>query len=194
MPIPDFNSHGVLPPFDGDLKKLNGAARNPKVTSPYPATTMELCQRFGTTPERCQILKGFLGMRALMHQLQLVEGFQWVDGRFLEKDGKRNGRPLDHIQVVTFFHQSPLYNDPQYSHLFTPFKNARKTRAQFSVDHGFVNLAWSPLEIINSTRHWSALFSHQLDTGIWKGMLEISLHTLEEDAAALQHLKTLEKP
>jgi hypothetical protein len=94
---------------------------------------------------------------------------------------------------VTFYHPSPLYHDPEYSHLFDPFKSARMTRAQFFVDHGLVNLDWKPLEIINSTRHWSALFSHQLDTGIWKGLLEISLHTLEEDAAALQHLKTLEK-
>lgn len=194
MSIPDFNTHGVLPPFNGELRAFDGATRNRRATSPYPATTLELCQRFGTSRDRRAILTGFLDLRALLHQLQIVEGFQWVDGAFLEKDGKRNGKPLGHIQVVTFYHPSPLYHDPAYADQFDPLKSAKMTRAQFCVDHGLVNLDWTPMEIIDWTRHWAALLSHQAETGIWKGMLEISLHTLQEDAAARQYLQTLEKP
>ena len=190
MPIPPFNSHGVLPPYRGELKASNGSTRQLSTTSPYAATTRELADRFATTPERRTILRGFLEMRALMHRLQLVEGFQWVDGPFLEDDRCRNGRAPDHIQVVTFFHPSPLYDDPDYFAHFAPLKNARVTREKFCVDHGVVNLNWNPMEIIDWTRHWSALFSHQADTGIWKGMLCISLHTLEEDSAARRILET----
>lgn len=187
MPIPDFNSHGVLPPYNGDLKQFGA-------TSPYAATTLELCRSFGTSRERRSILRGFLAMRALMHQLDIVKGFQWIDGPFLEKDGKRNGRNPDCIQVVTFFHASRLYDDPAYTDQFKPLKSAKETRGLFSVDHGLVSLDWSPLEIIDSTRHWTAILSHQADTGIWKGLLKIRLCTLEEDAAALQHLNEQEAP
>ena len=42
MPIPRLNGNGVLPPYDGDPSNQAG-------TSPYPATTLELCKAFGTT-------------------------------------------------------------------------------------------------------------------------------------------------
>src|SRR5512139_2649288 len=100
MPIPALNADGVLPPHKGDPTSLDG-------NSPYPATTLELCERFGTTPDRCAILKGFLELRQALRQLQIVDGFQWVDGPFLEDDRHHRKAP-DHLQVVTFSHPSPL--------------------------------------------------------------------------------------
>jgi hypothetical protein len=50
MPIPKLNGHGALLP--------NG--------EPCPTTSLELCQRFGTTPASRTILRGFLDLRAVI--------------------------------------------------------------------------------------------------------------------------------
>jgi hypothetical protein len=189
MPIPAFDNHGVLPPYSGDLKKIGATSLN--ATSPYPATTIELCKQFATCPARRTVLKGYLAMRALMHQLEWVDGFQWVDGAFLEKDGKRNGKAPDHIQVVTFSKDSALLHDPAYTEQFRPIRTRKSTRATFSVDHALLNLEWPLLQVIDHTRHWGALLSHQREEGIWKGLLKIDLNTIEDDAAALSYLETL---
>ncbi len=90
MTIPDFNNQGLLPPYNGEREDMHQ-------TSPYPATTLELCQKFGSTPQRREILHGYLKFRSLLHQLQVVEGFQWVDGRFLEQD---TARPRKNFSVI----------------------------------------------------------------------------------------------
>jgi len=185
MPIPKLNGNGVLPPHDGDPTNQAGG-------SPYPATTLELCQAFGKSAERRAILKGFLDLRAALRQLQLVNGFQWVDGHFLEDDRQKKKAP-DHIQVVTFCHPSPLFDDPQYADLANTVKNRKKTRQQFRVDHMPVLLTWPPELVIDHTRHWCGLLSHQRETGVWKGLLKIDLDTISEDNAALQHLQSMEK-
>ncbi len=185
MPIPKLNGSGVLPPHEGDPTKQAG-------TSPYPTTTLELCMTFGTTPERRAVLNGFLAFRAALRRLQLVNGFQWVDGQFLEDDRRKKKGP-DHIQVVTFCHPSPLFDDPQHAALVGTVKSRKKTRQQFHVDHMPVILSWPPETVIDHTRHWCGLLSHQRETGVWKGLLKLDLNTPSEDTAALQHLQSLEE-
>ncbi len=185
MPIPKLNGNGVLPPYDGDPTNQAGS-------SPYLATTLELCEVFANTPERRAILKGFLELRAALRQLQIVNGFQWVDGQFLEDDRQKRTAP-DHIQVVTFFHPSPHLENPEYADLADTIKNRKKTRTQFHVDHMPVLLSWPPELVIDHTRHWCSLLSHQRETGVWKGLLKIELNTISEDNAALQHLQSLEE-
>ena len=55
-----------------------------------------------------------------------------------------------------------------------------------------VLLTLPPEKMIDYTRFWCNLLSHQRETGIWKGMLKIDLDTATEDNAALLHLQTLE--
>ena len=140
-----------------------GAYRDPANQnggSPYPATTLELCTSFGTTPERRVILKGFLKMRAALRQLEIVNGFQWVDGHFLEDDRHKKKAP-DHIQVVTFCRPSPHLEDPQYADLAGTIRNRKKTREQYRVDHMPVLLTLPPEKMIDYTRFWCNLLSHQ---------------------------------
>jgi len=186
MPIPKFNGNGVLPPQDGDPANLNAG-------SPYPATTLELCQTFGKTAHRRAILKGFLALRAALRQLQITNGFQWVDGHFLEQDHPKNRRPPDHIQVVTFFHPNETMEAPEHAALAAILRNRKKTRQQFRVDHMPVLLSWPPELVIEHTRHWCTLLSHQRETGIWKGLLKINLDTASDDSAALEHLQSQEE-
>lgn len=180
MAIPTYNSQGVLPPHNGDPADISGC-------SPYPATSLDLCTCFGQTSARRAILSGYLQLRAALHDLELTVGFQWIDGRFLEMD--RGRRPeAEHIRVVTFYQPSPLLDDPQFAELKARVDDFQSSRSNFRVDHSFVNLDWPLTDLINQTRHYAGLLSHQSETGVWKGMLEISLNTPEIDAQALAHL------
>ena len=98
MPIPKLNGNGV--------SRLMTGIRPIRPQFPIPSHHPWLCEVFANTPERRAILKGFLELRAALRQLQIVNGFQWVDGQFLEDDRQKRTAP-DHIQVVTFFHPSP---------------------------------------------------------------------------------------
>jgi len=51
-------------------------------------------------------------MRERLSDLQIVNGFQWVDGHFLEDYEKRTRKSPDHIRVVTFCQPSQLISDP----------------------------------------------------------------------------------
>ncbi len=186
MAIPDYNSQGLLPPHNGNPADMDGG-------SPYQVTSLELCTAFSTTRPRREILKGYLKLRACLLELQLTEGFQWLDGRFLEKDRARNADP-DHIQVVTFYKPSPLLDDPHFAELKNRVNDFDISRRLYCVDHTYVNLDWELPVVISHTRHYSALLSHQPETGLWKGMLQIKLNTPQDDAMALQHLEELDRP
>ena len=185
MAIPGFNSQGILPPHNGNPADMDGG-------SPYQATSLELCETFGTTPARRNILKGYLKLRATLHELQLTEGFQWLDGRFMEKDRGRNADP-EHIQVVTFYQPSDLLEDPLFAEIKNRVDDFDLSRSLYRVDHNYVNLAWELPDLISHTRHYSALLSHQSETGLWKGMLQIKLNTPQEDALALQRLEEMDR-
>ncbi len=188
MAIPDLKC-GVLPPHNGHR---NGGPVRQTDLSPFPATTLELCQKFGTTPERRVILRGYLQMRARLSDLQIVNGFQWVDGHFLEDYEKRTRKSPDHIRVVTFCHPSQLISDPNYARLFQPLKKCSDTRAAFHVEHSLIPLDWPANDIIEATRFQSAMLSHS-DNGVWKGYVRINLNTPQDDTAAVEHLAEQER-
>ncbi len=191
MHTPELNRRDVLSPFNGDMKKYWVTALN--ATPPFPATTTELCSRFGACPGRRAVLKGYLAMRGLMHQLEWVEGFQWVDAGFLEHEAKITGKAPDHIRVVTFAKDPAVWNDPVYADQFWSVRTRKATRATFSVDHVLVNLEWPIHQVIDHTRHWSALLSNQRQ-GFWDGLLKIELNTIEDDAEAFAYLESVKKP
>lgn len=87
--IPDWNSQGVLPPND----PIDPTAAE---RSPYAVSLTDFVLHFGTTEKRQTILEGLLGFRAILHAAGLGNGFQWVDGSFLEEIEKiENHAPAD---------------------------------------------------------------------------------------------------
>jgi hypothetical protein len=126
-------------------------------------------------------------MRARLSDLQIVDGFQWVDGHFLEAYEKRTRKPPENIRVVTFCIPSPMVTDPNYARLAEPLKKGRATRAAFHVDHSLIPLNWPAQDIIEATRFQSAILSHS-DNGVWKGYVRINLNTPDEDMAASEYL------
>jgi hypothetical protein len=153
-------------------------------------------QRFVTSPERIAILRGLLEYRAALHKAGLTQGFQWLDGSFLENKEAMLGKAPGDIDVATFYHlpagttpQQILQSDPL---TFGPDGKARKVR--FRVDAYLISLDLSPTRpaerLVENSHYWYGVFSHSRRNFLWKGFLQIDLSSVD-DAAALSFLKTL---
>ncbi len=179
-PIPAFDHNLVLPPHLGD--PVNRAQ-----LSPYPCTTLDLCQRLGTSPERRAILGRFLDFRERLRTEGLTTGFQWVDGSFVEDIEARDGRSPNDLDVVTVYWG---YDDTFQSGLVGRFPEVASpslSKTNFCLDHYPFDAGFHPELTLDQTRYWILLFSHNR-LGVWKGMLKIELNTPAEDAAARQEI------
>ncbi len=180
--IPQFDLSKVLPPFTGDDVTIS------RSMSPYRAHITDLVRRFNFTPERIEILRGLLEYRSVLHELGIQEGFQWVDGSFVEDvEALRNCPPGD-IDVITFFHR-PTHGKVEWEEWFKEHGkifDTTFTKPRYKCDAYSVDLDTSPENVVNSTRYWFGLFSHQRDTSLWKGMVQLPLSIVhDEDALAL---------
>jgi len=92
MPIPAFTIDGVLPPYVGP----SGPGDDPQAMTPFEATAVEIVTTFGTTDHRRTLLQNWLDHRAAFRALGFSQGFQWIDGSFVE-----DKVPQD-LDVVTF--------------------------------------------------------------------------------------------
>jgi hypothetical protein len=156
--------------------------------SPYPASSLEVTERFATSPDRRTILLGWLDLRADLRRLNLSGGFQWLDGSFLEDVEKIRGVPPNDLDVVTFF-QAPV--GPVDLTLAAVIRDHTATKSRYRVDHYLVPLADQPERLVDQTRFWFGLFSHQKSTAVWKGMVPVDLLTEAIDTLARQHLVSL---
>ena len=179
-PIPYFDHNLVLPPHLGD--PVDRAQ-----LSPYPCTTLDLCQRLGTTAARRAILEKYLSFRERLHNAGLVNGFQWLDGSFLEDVETRENRPPKDLDVVTVYWGYDKSFQAQLAINFREFASPTLAKATYSLDHYNFDASFNPTVTLEQTRYWILLFSHNRQ-GIWKGMLRIELNTPAEDEAARQEL------
>lgn len=180
MPIPDFDHNDVLPPHLGDPRRFDEL-------SPFPATSSEVCQRFGTSAARKLILQRWLDFRTRMTATGITSGFQWLDGSFMEN---RDETPND-LDLVTFYEIPTAESADAFLARvdvnFPEFFDPHLSRRDFFVDHFPVHLGQKGASLVDSTRYFSGLFSHR-DDGVWKGMLCVELNTLAEDTKAAQIL------
>jgi hypothetical protein len=178
MLIPPFDSIlNVLPPHVGDPRKRSDL-------SPYPCTVVEFCQRFATSSARKKILDGLLNLRAELLILG-IQGFQWLDGSFLENIEQQEGRDPEDIDVVTFV-EKPLTPQELHTTLILPRQDLwipDLTKFSYLVDHYLVSLGTAPLLLVDNSTYWYALFSHRRDK-IWKGMVKVELGSKSDDDAA----------
>lgn len=181
MPIPTFDHNDVLPPHVGDVTQSANM-------SPYRVSSLEVAERFSTSPERATILLGWLDLRADLRRLNLGGGFQWLDGSFLEDVEKIRGVPPNDLDTVTFFLAPVGPVDPI---LAAVIQNHTATKNRYRVDHYLVPLADRPERLVDQTRFWFGLFSHQKSTAVWKGMVQVDLMTDAVDTLARQHLVSL---
>jgi hypothetical protein len=179
-PIPAFDHNLVLPPHLGDPV-------NRGQLSPYPCTTLDLCQRLGINAERRAILGKFLDFRDRLRVEGLTNGFQWLDGSFMEDVEARENRSPRDLDVVTVYWGYDLAFQSQLVAQFPEFASPRLSKAAYSLDHYTFDAGYDPTLTLEQTRYWILLFSHNRQ-GVWKGMLKIDLNTPAEDAAARQEL------
>lgn len=179
-PIPNFDHNLVLPPHLGD-------PTNPRQLSPYPCTTVDLCQRLGTTAERRVILGKLLDFRQRLRAAGLANGFQWLDGSFLEDIETKESRPPKDLDVVTVYWGYDLPFQVQLHTTFPEIANPALSKSNYSLDHYPFDAGYNPALTLEQTRYWILLFSHNR-LGVWKGMLKVELNTPAEDAAARQEL------
>ena len=179
--IPEWNSAGVLPavsPLDSD-----SGERSP---SPYAISIIDLVRRFGVSKDRQKLLSGLLKLRAELHRNGLNQGFQWIDGSFLENvEGRENRSPND-IDIVTFFYIPDGYSEKTLLQAFPSLFDRVGLKEQYSVDSFYVPLNQAPLEkIIELSTYWYGQWSHTRN-GEWKGYLQIDLAGADDEQARLQ--------
>jgi hypothetical protein len=179
--IPAFTQSGVLPPYVGsDPAQIAGV-------SPYETTLSELVQRFGTTPSRRDILRGYLQHRQALIGFGIY-GVQWLDGSFVENVEVTQQRSPNDLDIVTFFARPEYLKHPSDWQAFlqsnpTVFMPPT-AKAQFKTDPYFVDVSFGPLHVIEQATYWSGLFSHQRSTSLWKGMVKVLLDPQRDDANA----------
>jgi hypothetical protein len=177
MSIPDFDGIlNVLPPHLGD-------PRQPADLSPYVCTVAELCDRFSFSSARRGILGGFLDLRKKLRSLG-IQGFQWLDGSFVEDIETQENRDPDDIDVVTFAAEPSTPTEvEEIFRANTGLWYPPDSKVNYHVDHYLVPLCSRPEAIVENTRYWYGLFSHRRDC-TWKGMLRIEIASQADDDAA----------
>jgi hypothetical protein len=178
--IPPFDAAGVLPPH------LAGpTARHAR--SPYEATPLDVVERFATSTPRCDILRGYLEYRAALREAGFHEGYQWLDGSFVEDVERMRGRPPNDIDIVTFYRRprgAPADGSWERS-LPLDLLDPRRTKVTFKCDAYYVCLAGDDADVlVDVTSYWFGLFSHRRDTGTWKGMVRVPLAAVDSDREA----------
>lgn len=188
MPIPAFTIDGVLPPYVGPL----GPGDLPEAMTPYTATAVEIVAAFGTSDLRRTLLQNWLDHRAAVRALGFVEGFQWIDGSFVEDKVPRD------IDVVTFTRRPAraagamaldrlMRANPE---LFVRADAKRR----YNLDTFFLDLDGSKEVLVNYTRYLTGLFSHRRGDDLWKGMVQVRLEDAADEAAANAALAALSTP
>jgi hypothetical protein len=173
--IPAFNASGVLPPYVG------ADPANRTLVSPYDVSASELVGRFATSPDRAAILAGLLTYREQLRAAGIVIGYQWLDGSFVEDIELLESRAPGDVDVVTFAYRPVAAADDaswlaffhSNLHLFDP----QALKAQLKCDAYYVDLGKRPDLVVADTSYWYGLFAHQRRSGLWKGMLRLSLNS-----------------
>jgi hypothetical protein len=179
--IPSWNIAGVLPPIRPDVP-----GHSPD-RSPYSALLADVVEKFSTSPERINILQGFLQLRAVFHSLGVVSGFQWVDGSFLEHVELLKSRSPADIDVVTYFNLPAGKSEADLVDLNPVLFDHDHVKTAYKVDHYPVVLGKSIDAFqVRQISYWYSMWSHRRD-GLWKGFIQVSLDPAE-DIQALQTL------
>ena len=175
--IPGWNTMGVLPPIDTEFP--TSVER-----SPYSVALLDVVMRFSNSPARRKILTGFLEYRNTLHTLGYHQGFQWLDGSFLEDVNTLERREPRDIDVVSFV-RHPVECSPPPDLWASIGHNMAKAR--FYVDSYFVEMdEITPEEIVARSAYWYSMWSHRRNDA-WKGFLQVDLAPVE-DAKAKQWL------
>jgi len=147
--------------------------------SPYNVSLNDLVNRFATSPERAQILGGLLQYRTDLYATGIVDGFQWVNGSFLEDVETNDNRPPNDIDVVTYIVIPTGTSQAALLPALAPLMDKKATKAKYKVDAHVFSLQQVTIPIIC---YWYSLWSHRRD-GLWKGFAQVALDPASDTTA-----------
>lgn len=179
--IPVSTLQGILPPF------IAGDPTLSTNMSPYRSTMKAFVERFGTSPERLTIISGLLDYRAALMACGFT-GFQWLCGSFVENVESIRGRPPKDVDVVSIINRPPEFAEDEKWIEFIDGSNGALLDSQamkkaHSCDAWVIDMNDPAIDVVNQTRFWYGLFSHQRMTSAWKGMVVVELNSqLDEEA------------
>ena len=137
--------------------------------------------RFAISPERCKILKGFLGYRSALHSMGFEQGFQWLDGSFAENVELLELRAPKDIDLVSFVHTPANYS---LSAAQLNVLDHDYAKATYLVDSYLVEINLLPLDkLVSQSTYWYSMWSHRRNQD-WKGYLQVDLSSGEDVAAS----------
>lgn len=167
--IPNWTMSGIIPPIRPGVPGYHTDR------APYHALLEEFIERFAISADRAVILQGLLNYRAALYNIGVVEGFQWLNGSFLENvEDTENRSPRD-IDVVTFYRMPQGYTQASLMPLIMPLVDTTASKASYCVD-GYTFELDRPLSKfdVRQTAYWYSMWSHRRD-GIWKGFVQVDL-------------------
>jgi hypothetical protein len=183
--IPAWTADGVLPP-------INTSQPVSPERSPYVVSLTDYVMRFSDTPERRVVLDGFLRYRATLHRAGIVQGFQWLDGSFLEHVELIEGRAPNDVDVVTFYRLPVGVSQAQLAAKLGVHSDHDSVKAAFFVDSYLVDLGMAAERLTQLSAYWYSVWSHRRNQ-LWKGFVQVNLDPAE-DALAAATLASLTNP
>ncbi len=175
--IPELNQSGLLPPFINEPTNYAGS-------TPYKSTITDFVRRYAQSLERIIILKGLLEYRRKLTSIGITDGFQWLNGSFVEDIELNRHRTPSDVDVVTFG-MPPTTNEQEWNKILTNNKELfypGKHKEKFQCDAYFINLNTHPKDVVSATSYWLGLLSHQRDTQIWKGIVQVPIICSDKEA------------
>jgi hypothetical protein len=184
--IPNWNSSSVLPPI------RPGHQGHSPDRSPYRVPLTEVVERFATSPERIRILRGLIHYRAALSQTIITDGFQWLDGSFMEDKETLKSLPPNDIDVVTFFEIPEGKTQTELSTAHPDLFNHGHVKTTYLVD-SYTHQIGMPMERfdVRQVSYWYSMWSHRKN-GMWKGFVQVDLSDTD-DQVALSLLEQIER-
>ncbi|MEO5333879.1 MAG: hypothetical protein H7839_17845 [Magnetococcus sp. YQC-5] len=178
--MPNWNNAGVLPP-------IRPTAPGDSIDrSPYTLNLVTLVNHFNSmlSLDRIAILNGFMKFRASLHQAGIVNGFQWLDGSFLEHVEILESRPPRDMDVVTFFHLPDGHDQQSLAQRNPLLFDHKRLKTSYMMDAYFFVLG-NPTEAyqVQKISYWYSMWSHRRD-GLWKGFIQIDLDPSQDIKAS----------
>lgn len=183
--IPDFTASHALPPFLGSTPDDRAAQ------SPFHTTMDEVVQRFAKTPARCAILEGLLNFREVIIALGFNDGYQWIDGSFVENVEVSQNRDPGDADIVTVAYRPASMSDREFDDFVENHVifDRKAMKEQYLLDAIFIDMDIEPHLMIDNLTFYFSLFSHKRETFLWKGMLRVPL--ISDDIQAKARLAAM---
>ncbi len=150
-----------------------------------------MVQRFATSPDRIQILRGLVAYRTELNARGISSGFQWLDGSFMEHKESLLGESPKDVDVITFFPLPAAKHEAAFASEVADLFDTDATKAKYFVDaYPYLLGGQIGAADVKQIAYWYSMWSHRRN-GLWKGFVQVGL-SAEEDAVSDALLSQIE--